>query len=180
MMAGSVCVAMSVNAQGVVFPYGAPGYRYNIYGTASEISPGVETVDFDDSGFPVGQAAFASPTICEIQPTTLWPPETYLAARKRFNLTEPIGGASIHFGIDNDVKIYINGVMVALVLHGGCPYYDEFNFPIPDSMFVVGENVLVAVCHDNGGPTAFDISLTYLMPTAVRRESWGMLKEIYR
>jgi hypothetical protein len=160
-------------------PYGSPGYRYAI--TTGSFPAGVELPDFDDSAYATGSAPFSNgigPGI--YTPATYWPENTKLIARLRFTAPTAPTATTLRFGIDNDVTIYLNGQLVASVVHEGGAHYDDFIFKLPDGLLRGGENLLVALAVDRGGGTAFDVSITTDTATLVRHTSWGSLKASYR
>jgi Galactose binding lectin domain len=154
------CLPPLARAQVQLVPYGTPGFRYEI--VAGSFPPGVEQPGYDDSGLSVGAAPFSSGGGCGgplYAAATAWPIGTELVARLHFNLSRTFVGASLRFGIDNDVTIYINGQQVASESHLGCAAQDDYVVSIPDGVLVPGSNLFVALAKDNGGLSAFDVSL---------------------
>ena len=155
--------ALPASAQTQLVPYGSPGYRYEII--SGSFPAGVELPGYDDAGLNVGAAPFGSGpngTGCSTAiyaAATNWPAYTNLVARLHFSLASAVTGATLHFGIDNDVGIYINGRQIASVTHDNCANPDEYVFPIPDGMLVAGPNLLAALAVDRGGASAFDVAI---------------------
>jgi len=155
--------------------------------TAFDVSltTGVELPEFDDSAYAIGTASFSDglgdATPADIYAgSTLWPPNTKLVARLRFNVADIVGGVTLRFGIDNDVTIFINGKQIATVTHEGPAHYDDYAIPVPDGVIQTGENLIVALAADRGGDTAFDMSLTADGATPAARVTFGALKARYR
>ena len=147
-------------AQTMLVPYSSSGFHYAISTTG--FPTGAELPSFDDSGFGVGSAPFTNGPACSsliYTPGTNWPSSTDLVARLQFTVPWIVSGAAVHFGIDNDVSIYVNGQQVASVTHEGCANRDDFIAPIPDGLLVVGSNLLVALAVDRGGASGFDASV---------------------
>lgn len=139
-------------------PYGSNTYRYMI--TADPPPPDIVSPLFDDSSLPLGSAPFSNGSGTGIYtPATYWPAHTTLITRLRFFVGDPTRRTTLRFGVDNDVAIYINGVLVASASHGFAAY-DDYTLYIPSGVLTSGENVLVAIAVDRGGGTAFDVSVT--------------------
>jgi len=154
----------------------------------ASLTTGVELPDFDDTGYATGSAPFSNGTGPGIySPATYWAENRKLIARLRFNVPGAPADAQLKFGIDNEVTVFINGRFVASGSLsgpgcGGCwpADYDNYVVPIPDGILVPGENLLVALAEDEGGNTAFDVSVTAEFATKSLRTSWGGLKALYR
>jgi hypothetical protein len=169
------------SAQTTLLPYGSSGYRYQVQ--VDPFPTEVASPAFDDSSWPIGTAMFSNgDRQCTGLPPvgTNWPANYRLAARYRLSLLGVPSGSVLHFFIDNDVDIYINGTLVTSVLHILCPLVDEYVQPVPTGLLHGGENVLVAVAADQGTLSAFDMRLTADFVTPARRSSWGTLKACYR
>lgn len=168
-------------AQLTLVPYGSSGYRYLV--TSEAFPPGAELPGYDDSAYSIGGAPFSSGGGCSspiYTPVTGWPVNSKLVARLHFTLAGTVSGATIHFGIDNDVIVYLNGVSIANVIGEGCANYNQQEINVPAGLLQPGANVLVALATDRGGVSAFDMSLTADMITPTNRVTWGKVKSIYR
>ena len=59
----------------------------------------------------------------------------------------------VHIGIDNDVKIWLNGALFYTATHEGCAVLDNFNIPVPPGFLVDGVNLIAIQAIDRGGST---------------------------
>lgn len=86
----------------------------------------------------------------------------------------------VHIGIDNDVKIWLNGALFYTATHEGCAVLDNFNIPVPPGFLVDGVNLIAIQAIDRGGSTFCDVRIEGMQPTATKSSSWARVKSIYR
>ena len=178
----SLAVVTSVRAVDLL-PYQADGWRY------LQVSPGnpVEGLfmapGFDDSAWNTGRAAFSSGSNggCPVDATahTFWLAYTNMLVRRSF-LATAASALILHIGIDNDLKIWLNGTLFYTTVHEGCAALDEFNVPVPAGFLVDGMNSIAIQAVDRGGSTFFDMRIESLQPTPIRSDTWARVKAIYR
>ncbi|MEO7986997.1 MAG: hypothetical protein ABI766_10725 [Gemmatimonadales bacterium] len=153
--------------------YGATQYRYRVL---SEGSPptGFQNDGFDDSEWSTGDAGFGHNDTANNCPLilsdtkTVWPENSQILLRKRFTL--PGGGSTgiVSVAIDNDIKVFVNGVDITstgaegldeegFARHDGCPSRGSFTFTAND--LNPGVNLLVIQGRDRGGSTFVDASV---------------------
>ena len=164
--AAGVCVVVLMvwfsgsYAQGEdLVPYQATGWRYMQVPSNDPLSGEFWRLDFDDSAWPTGQGAYGnSHPMCDLSSTvhTQWAAETEMLLRRHFT-ADPLQPVTVHFAIDNDAVIYVNEVLIASVIHEYCPQLDEFNFVVPDSVIVAGENILAVRAIDRGAVSFIDV-----------------------
>jgi hypothetical protein len=149
----------------IVVPYGASGYSYQVVPLNDGI--GFERLDFDDSGFDVGDAGFGvSEGPCPLNNPdyvrTEWPVGTDLLVRKTFELPAGSTDVVVYVAVDNDVQVFINGYDISggLQTHEECPSLDSFAFAVPDSILHVGTNLLAVRARDRGVLSYLDLEVT--------------------
>lgn len=177
-MMGVLALCGSAHAQ-TLLPYSQGGYRYAI---VTSFPAGAEAETFDESGLAVGAAPFGSINSngCLLSFATNWPIGYGLLARYHLVLPGIPLVPVLSYGIDNDVRIYVNGVRVADTVHEGCARFDEFAVRIPDGLLHGGDNVIAVLAVDRGGVSAFDMSISAQGLTPNLRATWGRVKLVYR
>lgn len=143
----------------ILIPYGAT------YGSAK-----INGVKQNNRTAPFGTGSGG----CAVQSyvKTYWPSYTELTLTKKFNIGPQHKNPVIYFGVDNDVKILINGIDVTNggIESEGCAYYDEYMINIPKDILVNGENSITIIAHDRGGESFFDMRLTADISTQEKLE----------
>lgn len=151
-----------------LLPYLSAGHRFAIVGF--DALPGFEQPGFDDSGFSTGAAAFGgSGGSCPLDSTvqTPWPLFTDLLLRRSFTLPADASAVKVAVAIDNDARVFVNGVEISggLQLHEFCATLDSFVFAVPDSILNFGASNLLAVrARDRGGISYFDVEIRADLP----------------
>lgn len=115
----------------------------------------------------VGSAPFATPGIegCGLPPpATVWPANTRLTAYHHVVIPPGTTDVVVHFGIDNDVRVFVNLQPLITVVHEECAKLDEFNAPVPPAFLLPGPNLVHAEATDRGGATFFDLRVSGLTP----------------
>lgn len=162
-------------------PYQSGGWHFKQVASGDPLQGVFMTPGFDDSGWNTGQAAFSSGGGCVLDPTahTFWLANTNMLVRRAViaSASDPI---VFHIGIDNDVKIWLNGVFFFTTTHEGCATLDNFNVPVPAGLLVNGVNVVAIQAIDRGGGTYLDVRIEGPLPTPTQSSSWGRLKSVYR
>jgi len=143
-------------------------YLYRIYPLGG-VPSNYGALDFDDSSFVPGQAAFGSGGGCAIQATrrTLWPTNSEIVLRKNFDLPAGARNVRITVAIDNDIQIFFNGVDITngLVSHENCANVNEFVFPVSNQLVQVGQNLLAVRGRDRGSESFLDVAVIAEIPT---------------
>jgi hypothetical protein len=164
-----------------LLPYQSGGWQFKQVAAGDPIQGVFMAPGFDDSGWNTGQAAFSSGGGCILDPTahTFWLANTNMLLRRTMiaSASDPL---IFHIGIDNDVKIWINGVFFFTATHEGCAALDSFNVPVPAGLLVNGVNLIAIQGIDRGGGTYFDLRIEGPLPTPALSSSWARLKAIYR
>lgn len=160
--------------------YGATGFRY-FFPDGSPPS-GFQSTSFNDSSWLIGDAAFGfdNPTdecflIENGSVNTEWPANSQILLRRRFTLPGGPSTGIVSVAIDNDLKVFVNGIDITptaesdnetavnfdddgFVLHEGCPTRGSFTFTA--SSLNPGVNLLVIEARDRGGSTYIDAEVT--------------------
>lgn len=132
------------------------GWKYFV----GEGAEGFAAADYDDAEWPSGSSPFASATGHPYASLggypdavgTLWPINTTLWIRRRFNLASP-SAFDLEIFIDNYATVWVNGNLVLPRAGSGVsPGVSVFKHQIhvPASALVEGENVLVMRAEDEG------------------------------
>jgi hypothetical protein len=161
--------------------YQGAGWKYLQTDYDDPVGQGFFVPGFDDSGWPLGQAAFGAGA-CDLMSTvaTYWAPDTDLLLRRTFfaAAAEPL---TLFWAVDNDAVIWVNGTQVADVIHENCPVLDEFSVVVPPAVLVDGANLLTVRARDRGAYTFFDLRIDGTpAPVSVDDQSWAKTKDQYR
>jgi hypothetical protein len=161
-------------------PYQATDWRYMQVANGDPLETVFMNPLFDDSGWSVGQAAFGNGG-CYLDATvhTPWEPVTDMLLRRAFT-ADPLMAVTIHFAIDNDAVVWVNGTQVGSVAHDGCPNLDDYSLVVPPGVIVPGPNVLAFRAVDRGLVAYVDVRVEGELPVPAVPASWGSLKAIYR
>lgn len=140
----------------------APTWRY----TFEQPSEGWTTLDFDASSWQQGQAGFGDDQKPNRIHGTSWTGED-IWLRREFELTEADlenSNLRLHLHHDDDVKVYIDGV---LVFDKGGAISDYTAYPLSEEAKAVltpGKHVLAVTCHEGGGHQYVDVGLVNAVP----------------
>ena len=146
----------------IVIPFQSV-WRYKVFPHDGEPA-GWQAVNFDDSTWDIGGAAFASGGNCGLQSTkvTDWPIVTDIVIRKTFELPAGVHTLRISGSVDNDVQIYLNGFLVTdWVTHEGCPQYDDFMFLAPAGSWNEGTNLIAIRARDRHTESFLDFQVSF-------------------
>ena len=113
----------------------------------------------DASSWLLGCAPFSSGG-CGFAPGTYWDALTTLVLRQHVWLVGGETGLVASIGIDNDFDLWVNGSLVGSLVHEGCATRWDAVIPVPDALWVVGDNVVAVRIIDRGGITNFEMTLT--------------------
>ena len=144
-----------------LLPYQAQGWRYQQVTSGDPLEGTFMQPSFDDYGWATGQAAFGNANIgCPVQTTdhTNWDINTVILLRHTF-VADPASAVTIYFAIDNDASLWINGVLVASVVHDGCPNLDDYTLSVPPGVVQLGANLVAVRASDRGGVNFFDLRI---------------------
>jgi pimeloyl-ACP methyl ester carboxylesterase len=141
--------------------YGDSGYRYMEISLADSPPAGYELPEYDDSAWSLGTAGFGfSRQLCPLTITrvTNWTPNTRLLVRRTFVVPDGASNVQVLVAVDNDIdEVFFNGVPISgPQQHDNCPTHDAFQFSVPESAIVTGQNTLVYSLSDRGDETFFD------------------------
>ncbi|MBA3615201.1 MAG: thrombospondin type 3 repeat-containing protein [Actinomycetota bacterium] len=150
-----------------VVPYLDTGYKYKVVPFGGEA--GFEGLNFDDSSFSTGDAAFGSKGFgCPLESTieTNWPINTDIVVRKSFELPPNTTNLKVHVAIDNDAQVFLNGEDISggMRTSVNCAVNDRYVFTVPDNVLQGGTNVLAIRGHDYGIVTYLDAKVTADVP----------------
>jgi hypothetical protein len=177
-----VLIPLTAHADSLL-SYQATGWRYSAATSAdAPITSLFYQPTYDVSGWSTGQAAFGSGGACPLQTTvhTPWPVGTTLMVWHTF-AARPNMPITVYFAVDNDAKVYVNGVQIANVTHEGCPVADEYAIAVPASMIKDCNNCVAACMMDRGGESFFDLRIDGTScGTPVAPATWGHIKSLYR
>ena len=180
-----LCLLASTPASAAeLLPYQAPGWHYRQV-TPGDALEGVFMLPaFDDAAWATGQAAFGSSQImCAVQATdhTPWSLNSAMLLRTTF-VADPAAPVTIHFAVDNDASVWVNGQLIRSVVHEGCPGLDDWSVTVPPELVQLGANLLAVRALDRGGASFFDLRIEGQLPATVpvHARSWGALKSTYR
>jgi len=105
-----------------------------------------------------------SNTGCGFSPGTYWEPFTSIWLRQHVWLTGLETGMIAQVAIDNDFELFVNGVLVGSLVHEGCATRWDAAIAVPESAWVIGDNVVAVHITDRGGITTFEMTLTGTSP----------------
>lgn len=125
-------------------------------------------IDFDDSDWLVGAAGFGAGSPPGARIRTVWDTSDIVMRKKVFipNLNEDeLDALKLLIHHDDDVQVYINGVLAASV-KGYTASYKSFDItPRTKAAIKLGEENLIAVkCHQEGGGQYIDVGLLVEIP----------------
>lgn len=121
-------------------------------------SPGTQD-DPELSPWRIGCTPFSN-TGCGFAPGTYWEPFTTLWLRQHVFLEGDETGMTAYIAIDNDFELWINGAIVASLVHEGCATRWDAVVPIPAAYWTPGDNIVALRITDRGGITNFEMTLT--------------------
>ena len=185
LVAGVCLLAGAVTTSALAFdlvPYQATGWSYLQVGHGDPVESVFMEPAFDDASWAVGQAAFGWVGYnCPLEFTvhTLWAFDTDMLLRRWF-YADPGSPLVIHFGIDNDAKVWVNGVLVADAVHEGCAALDGWNILVPAGVLAYGGNLVAVEAVDRGATAFIDLRIEGEMPVPTAPTTWGKIKSHYR
>ena len=120
--------------------------------------PGFEAPGFDDSAWPAVTLPIGNGGTCPLPVSN--PPATSWAANTDFLLRRTVVGNAfrLRFAIDNDARIFFDGVSVGFFSNEDCPTRNDFA-PHSGSLPSAGAHVLAIRCTDRGFTSYFDCEL---------------------
>ncbi len=115
--------------------------------------------DFDATGWKTGTAGFGEPSTPGSKVHTNWKsPDIWL--RREFTVTElPAGELRLRAHHDEDIEVYLNGVLLKKVGGYTTEYQSYRVSPTAAKALKTGLNVLTVHCHQTGGGQYIDIGL---------------------
>ncbi len=160
--------------------YESTGWRYLISNT-DRVFPVSGTADFDepgykDTGWSTGDAGFGvdAGDECPLNQTaqaTTWPSNTDILLRKPFAVPVGATNATIRVAIDNDIRVFVNGVEVTstadalmsggFATHEGCSERNSLTFT---ASVTSGVNWLAIQARDRGASTYVDADVDTFSP----------------
>ncbi len=165
-------------------PYEAGEWRYRQVPVDDPLGTVFFAPDFDDSAFLTGQAAFGTMPTCPLSPTvhTTWDPASEMLCRRWF-VADPDAPVTVYLAVDNDARVYVNGVLVLDAVHEQCPALDDWSALVPPGVVTSGPNLLAVRAIDRGGECFADLRLVGEPPAsaaipggAVEPSTWGQVK----
>lgn len=154
-----MCTTSALRA-GELVPYQADHWRFKEVAVGDPLATSFVDPKFDDSSWLLGQGAFGNHGACALQGSvhTNWSLFTAMLLRRKFT-ADPTAPVVLHFTVDNDATVWVNGTLVANVSHENCPGLDDFNVTVPNGVVTSGANVLMIRAIDRGGESFVDIRL---------------------
>ena len=155
----AVCLALcalpaAASAQTqVVVPYSSSGWKYQATTTGG--IGGFQAPLFDDAAWAGGATPFGALTSCAsglTPPTTAggWTNNGDLLLRRTFSVPAGAANGAVSVRVDNDVSVYVNGVLVGGDEHEGCANVSPpAPMAIPASALHAGANVIALRAHDD-------------------------------
>ena len=147
-------------------PFGAPGYVVKAVPVGG--APGFEAPAFaPDATWTSGATApFGALTSCAgpalPPPTTTagWTVGSELLLRKTFTVPAGTGAGTVRVRVDNDVRVYLNGVLVGSASHEGCANVAPPGpFAFPAARLHAGQNVLAVRARDRSDQRYVDVQV---------------------
>lgn len=140
-----------------VVSYASSGWRYRqvAAGEALGFESGPEPEGFADGAAPFGDGSCPGPA------STFWSPGTEIAIRRVVELPEGAKGLVVSAAIDNDVRVWWNGIELTTdwAQSEGCAVADRFVFSVPDERVLRGSNLLAVRGRDRGGAAYLDVAV---------------------
>ncbi|RYG64954.1 DUF1793 domain-containing protein, partial [bacterium] len=116
------------------------------------------SVNFNDSEWSTGKAAFGEKGTPSITPRTQWDSDD-IWLRRRFTFTGKVPSEIQIYGFhDDDAEVYLNGALVGRLPGANGTF--EVLLDIPAGMLKEGENVLAVHVKETGGLQGVDIGIT--------------------
>lgn len=147
-------------------PFQSSGWRYLI--VAREDAADRSAVDFDDTGWPIGDAPFGNGPLPEHfnwvpMWSTNWPTKTRLWLRRTLPPVAAFSDVLITGRIEDSAVFYVNGIEVKNVPPAG-PFQAtmDLEFNIPPEVLGAGNNVLAVAALNELGPSDVGDDPTYL------------------
>ena len=195
MAAIGVCVLVPSpeSAAEIIVPFGSAHpyafYTYEYGEIWDNVPLEVDALDFDDSGWPVGNAPFgAVSATCSFLPQTPWEVEDeIIVVRVKFFLPAGAGNAHINVRNSDDYSVSVDKVRRTWVqqFQIDCPYDSHIHVYLLDTS-VPGNHVVVLYSRSNG-PWGGDEPHQYLdvevrspLPSPVTEGRWGSIKALFR
>lgn len=134
---------------------GAPTWRF----TLSRPAPRWSHADFDDSGWGQAQAGFGTPGTPGAIVRTIWDSSDIWLRRTVLLRPEDLSHAQIEIHHDEDVEVYINGVL-AFKQSGFLTNYADLDLtPLGRRALNQGINTIAVHCHQTSGGQYIDVGL---------------------
>ena len=165
-VACSIFVQASPRASDLI-PYRAEGWSFLEVAHGDPIIAEFFQSRFEDSSWPKGRGAFGSGGNCALQGTasTAWQVGTDILLRRRFD-ANPYYPVAVYVAVDNDARVYLNGVLLSEILSANCPSLDQHVVAVPASFVLPEDNVLAVWGHDYGGESFIDVRVEGVPPLA--------------
>ncbi len=165
-----ICLLLALSAYGqegvIVLDYGSDSYKWRTVDGGFHEFGGL---DFDDSSWTTGSAAFSNNSQCRppiLAIRTRWKSYSRLQVRRKVAVPKEAKNIKLFFAVDNNIeKVYFNGKLLDFKYRArGCPKVDAASLSIPDEFVNEGENLIAVQAYDFGFYTFFDMKLTADLP----------------
>src|SRR4029077_18294387 len=141
----------------------APGslWKYSLLNPTGFEQPSVADSSFVEGFAPFTNAVGAqSPGVgCPLIGATYFPVFGTLDLRKTIYLPSGTSNVTAYVAIDTDFTLWINGTLITDQTSDYCAYEWNRTVPIPDSVWLPGENLVAFQARDRGGATGFETQL---------------------
>jgi hypothetical protein len=135
---------------------GRPGQVWRV---AHELQDGWQLQQFDDRRWERARAGFGSPEVPEARVSTAWEGEGEIYLRRTFRVTEEHGQVFLTLHHDNDVQVFINGILVYEAGGYSTGYHAvQLSEEAVDAL-VVGSNSIAVRCVNTGGIGYIDVGV---------------------
>ncbi len=134
---------------------GAPTWRFNL----SRPAEGWSRTGFDDSGWNEGQAGFGTPGTPGAIVRTIWNSSDIWLRRTVLLRAEDLGHAQLEIHHDEDVEVYLNGVLAFSQSGFSTKYTDLELNPAGRKALRQGINTIAVHCHQTSGGQYIDVGL---------------------
>ncbi|MBI3819718.1 MAG: hypothetical protein HY286_13565 [Planctomycetes bacterium] len=141
-------------------PYASSNYKFQTVVTFGDVPNGFEQPEFDDSNWIAGCAPFGNGG-CSTTACTPWDSFTVLLIRKTFDLpSESIIAAELGIYINNDIRVWINGVDVTgYVSTSGCPSKDKIIKGFDPTILHSTNNTIAVLAFNYGSANGADLEV---------------------
>ena len=147
------------NQNSLIFPGSL--WQYSLNNPTGFYEPGFDASSFVEGLSPFTNAVgYQSPGFgCPLIGNSYFPVFGTVDLLKTIYLPSGTSNVTAYVAIDNDFTLWINGTEVTDRTSEGCAYEWNWTVPIPDNLWVQGNNIVAFQARDRGGATGFETEL---------------------